>query len=75
MTKEQKKAAMLNYLKQQGTVFEDLISSSEKKVKLAKARGQYSIHNFLYWLEEEEAKKVNQVWMVRKSILQQPILN
>ena len=75
MTKEQKKAAMLNYLKQQGTVFEDLISSSEKKVKLAKTRGQYSFRALFYCIGEEEVKRVNQALTERRFTLQQPILN
>ena len=39
LTKEAKKKAMLNYLKEQGTVFSDFIRSSEQK-KSPRVKGQ-----------------------------------
>ena len=39
LTKEAKKKAMLNYLKEQGTVFSDFIRSSEQK-KSQRVKGQ-----------------------------------
>ena len=41
MTKEAKKAAMIRYLKERGTIFSDFISSTEEKKKKVQARGRY----------------------------------
>lgn len=49
MTKEAKKNAMIKYLKEQGTIFNTFISSTEEKKSKALARGRFDhIWNMTY---------------------------